>query len=157
MPARLFIVAMVGILVLSATMRARDENINPVNHALTEEECSACHLAFPAAMLASTSWNHLMSSLESHFGEDASLDEESITAITDYLNSSSADSSWTGNRFSRGQTNDWPIRITETDHWLREHRNLSFKDPSNSEDIIRSNCLACHGNAANGDFRVDDA
>ena len=157
MPARLFLVVMVGILVLSATMRARDENINPVNHALTEEECSACHLAFPAAMLASTSWNHLMSSLESHFGEDASLDEESITAITDYLNSSSADSSWTGNRFSRGQTNEWPIRITETDHWLREHRNLSFKDPSNSEDIIRSNCLACHGNAANGDFRVDDA
>ena len=83
MPARLFIVAMVGILVLSATMRARDENINPVNHALTEEECSACHLAFPAAMLPSTSWTRLMSSLESHFGEDASLDEESITAITD--------------------------------------------------------------------------
>jgi len=157
MPARLFLVVITGLLLLSALVRVRDESISPVNHALTEEECSACHLAFPAAMLPSTSWTRLMSSLESHFGEDASLDEESITAITDYLNSSSADSLWTGNRFSRGQTNEWPIRITETDHWLREHRNLSFKDASNVEDIIRSNCLACHGKAANGDFRVDDA
>ena len=65
---------MMGLLIFSASMRIRDEDIKPVNHALTEEECSACHLAFPAAMLPSTSWSRLMSSLESHFGEDASLD-----------------------------------------------------------------------------------
>lgn len=157
MPARLFLVAMMGFLVLSAIMRARDENISPVDHALTEEECSACHLAFPAAMLPSTSWTRLMSSLESHFGEDASLDEDSVTAITNYLNSNSADSSWIGNRFSRGQTNDWPIRITETDHWLREHKNQSFKNALNFEDINKSDCVACHDKAAKGDFRVNDA
>lgn len=157
MPARLFLAATMGLLVLSAIMRARDENISPVNHALTEEECSACHLAFPAAMLPSTSWTRLMNSLESHFGEDASLDEDSVTAITNYLNSNSADSSWTGNRFSRGQTNDWPIRITETDHWLREHKNQSFKSALTFEDINQSDCVACHDNAANGDFRVNDA
>lgn len=157
MPARLFLVAMMGFLVLSAIMRARDENISPVDHALTEEECSACHLAFQAAMLPSTSWTRLMSSLESHFGEDASLDEDSVTAITNYLNSNSADSSWIGNRFSRGQTNDWPIRITETDHWLREHKNQSFKNALNFEDINKSDCVACHDKAAKGDFRVNDA
>ena len=98
-----------------------------------------------------------MSSLESHFGEDASLDEDSVTAITNYLKLNSADSSWTGNRFSRGQTNDWPIRITETDHWLREHENQSFKNALNFDDIYRSDCVACHDNAANGDYRVNDA
>ena len=157
MPARLFLFAMMALLILSATMRVRDENISPVNHDLTEEECSACHLAFPAAMLPSTSWTRLMNSLESHFGEDASLDEDSVSAITNYLKLNSADSSWIGNRFSRGQTNDWPIRITETDHWLREHENQSFKNALNFDDIYRSDCVACHDNAANGDYRVNDA
>ncbi|OED38010.1 hypothetical protein AB833_21435 [Chromatiales bacterium (ex Bugula neritina AB1)] len=157
MLARLFLLAMMGFLFLSASMRARDERISPVNHALTKEECSACHFAFPAAMLPSASWTRLMSSLESHFGEDASLDEASVAAITKYLNSNSADSSWIGNRFSRGQTNNWPIRITETDHWLREHKNQSFKNTSSSEDIYQSDCVACHDNAVKGDFRVNDA
>ena len=157
MPTRLFLGIMIGLLILSAGMRARDQKIDPVDHALTEEECSACHFAFPAAMLPSKSWTHLMNSLESHFGEDASLDEESVTVITNYLNANSADSSWAGNRFSRGQTNAWPNRITETDHWLREHKNLSFTDASKLEDIKRSDCTACHDNAAEGDFHVDDA
>ena len=155
MAARLFLIAMIGFLVLSASMRIRDENISPVSHALTKEECSECHFAFPAAMLPAISWSQLMSSLESHFGEDASLDEDSVTAITNYLNSNSADSSWIGNRFSRAQANDWPIRITETDHWLREHKNQTFKNV-NFDVIIRSDCVACHENAANGDFGVND-
>ena len=152
MVARLFLVAVIGLLVLGASMRARDEKIRPVNHALTKEECSACHLAFPAAMLPATSWTSMMNSLESHFGEDASLDEDTVASITNYLNSNSADSSWIGNRFSRGQTNDWPTRVTETDHWLREHKNQSFKTVD-FEDIYRSDCEACHEDAASGDFR----
>ncbi len=152
MAARLFLVAVMGFLVLSASMRVRNENIDPVNHALTKEECSACHFAFPPSMLPATSWTDMMNTLESHFGEDASLDEDSVASITDYLNSNSADASWIGNRFSRGQTNDWPIRITETDHWLREHKNQSFKT-EDFENIYRSDCVACHDNAANGDFR----
>lgn len=157
MAARLFLAAMMVLLVLSASMRVRDENISPVNHALTQEECSACHFAFPAAMLPSTSWTRLMSSLESHFGEDASLDEDSVIEITNYLKLNSADSSWAGNRFSRGQTHDWPIRITETDHWLREHKNQSFKNAINFDDINQSDCVACHDNAADGDYRANDA
>jgi len=157
MPTRLFLGIMIGLLILSAGMRARDQKINPVNHALTQEECSACHLAFPAAMLPSKSWTHLMNSLESHFGEDASLDEESVTAIANYLNANSADSSWAGNRFSRGQTRAWPIRITETDHWLREHKNQSFTDAAKLEDIKRSDCAACHDSAAEGNFHFNDA
>ncbi len=157
MLARLFLVAMLGFLVLSALMRTRDESIGPINHALTEEECSACHMAYQAAMLPSKSWTRLMNSLDSHFGEDASLDEESLTTIAKHLRSNSADSSWMGNRFSRGQTNEWSIRITESDHWLREHKNISFKNSVSFEDILQTDCLACHDNAEKGDFRVDDA
>jgi len=151
MAARLFLAAVIGCLILSASMRVRDETISPVNHALTEEECSACHFAFPPSMLAAASWTRMMTTLESHFGEDASLDEDSVAAITHYLVSNSADSAWTGNRFSRGQTNDWPIRVTQTDHWLREHKNQSFKT-GDLKDIYRSDCVACHENAPNGDF-----
>ena len=152
MVGRLFLFAVIGLLVLSASMRVREEKISPINHTLTREECSACHFAFPPSMLAAASWTDMMNTLESHFGEDASLDEDSVASITNYLNSNSADASWIGNRFSRGQTNDWPIRITETDHWLREHKNQSFKT-EDFENIYRSDCVACHDNAANGDFR----
>jgi hypothetical protein len=157
MLARLFILAMVGLVILSAGMRVRDERVEPVSHSLTDEECSACHLVYPAAMLSSASWTELMTSLESHFGEDASLDDESVSAITRYLTSNAADSTWTGNRFSRGQINDWPIRITETDYWLREHKNQTFIDPTNSEMMNQSDCAACHESAAKGDFYVHDA
>ncbi len=157
MLGRLFILAMVGLVILSAGMRLRDEGVEPVSHSLTDEECSACHLAYPSAMLASASWTKLMTSLESHFGEDASLDHKSVSTITRYLTSNAADSTWTGNRFSRGQVNDWPIRITETDFWLREHKNQTFIEPTNSETINQSDCAACHEGAAKGDFHVRDA
>ena len=152
MAARLVLVAVIGFLVISAGMRLRNEKIDPVTHVLTVEECSACHFAFPPSMLAAASWTSMMSTLESHFGEDASLDEDSVAAIENYLELNSADSSWIGNRFSRGQTNDWPIRVTQTDHWLREHKNQLFKTAEN-RDIYRTDCVACHDDAADGDFR----
>ena len=155
--ARLFLGIMIGLLAISAAMRVRDQTISPVTHELTKEECSGCHFAFPGAMLPSKSWTHLMNSLESHFGEDASLDEASVAEITSYLNSNSADSSWIGNRFSRGQTREWPDRVTETDYWLREHKNQSFKDPINLKDISPVDCVACHDDASRGIFDVDDA
>ena len=157
MLSRLFILSMTALVILSGGMRARDEKVDPVTNSLADEECSACHLAYPAAMLPSISWQKLMTSLESHFGEDASLDNESVNQITEYLISQAADSHWAGNRFSRGQMNDWPIRITETDYWLREHKNQSFKDPINLEDISPVDCVACHDDASRGIFDVDDA
>ncbi|MDF1746955.1 MAG: hypothetical protein P1V19_24910 [Gimesia sp.] len=154
--ARLFLGIMIGLLSASAAMRVRDQTIGPVTHELTNEECSECHFAFPGDMLPSRSWIELMNSLESHFGEDASLDQESVAEIINYLDSNSADSSWFGNRFSRGQTREWPDRITETDYWLREHKNQLFTDPVSLENISPVDCAACHDNASKGIFNVDD-
>jgi len=154
---RLFLISMLSLLIFSTSMRVRDENLSPVNHSLTIEECSACHLAFPAAMLPAESWGRLMRQLDSHFGEDASIDDKSMIAILEYLQSNSADSSWIGNRFSRGQSGAWSTRITESDHWLREHSNLNFMKESNSEFINKTDCTACHEGAAKGDFDVHDA
>tara|TARA_X000000950_G_scaffold5955_1_gene6418 strand:+ start:3089 stop:3535 length:447 start_codon:yes stop_codon:yes gene_type:complete len=147
---------MIGLLTASAAMRVRDQTIGPVTHELTNEECSECHFAFPGDMLPSRSWIELMNSLESHFGEDASLDQESVAEIINYLDSNSADSSWFGNRFSRGQTREWPDRITETDYWLREHKNQLFTDSVSLENISPVDCAACHDNASKGIFNVDD-
>lgn len=154
--ARLFLGIMIALLSASAAMRVRDQTIGPVTHELTNEECSECHVAFPGDMLPSRSWIELMNSLESHFGEDASLDQESVAEIINYLDSNSADSSWFGNRFSRGQTREWPDRITETDYWLREHKNQLFTDPVSLENISPVDCVACHDNASKGIFNVDD-
>ena len=39
-----------------------------------QQECAACHVAYPPGMLPKTSWQHLMDNLPRHYGTDASLD-----------------------------------------------------------------------------------
>lgn len=153
----IMLLTLCGLLIFSSTLRLRDERIQPVTHALTEAECAACHMAYPAAMLSSVRWAELMQGLDSHFGEDASLDDETVTEITRYLQSEAADAAWYGNRFRRAQVNPWPLRITETDAWRREHRNINFQDPTTDRDRQPGDCLSCHQNADQGDFHVIDA
>ena len=38
------------------------------------EECSACHIAYPARFLTAASWQEMMRTLDEHFGADASVD-----------------------------------------------------------------------------------
>ncbi len=67
-----------------------------VTDPLTRTECSACHMAYPAALLPARSWTALMADLPNHFGEDASLDEASRGQIESYLVANAADSSGAG-------------------------------------------------------------
>ena len=43
-----------------------------------QQECAACHLAYPPGMLPAPSWKRIMGGLEHHYGTDASLDEASV-------------------------------------------------------------------------------
>jgi hypothetical protein len=51
----------------------------------TRDECSACHIAYPPALLPKASWNAILDDLSNHFGEDASLPAESVAQIRAYL------------------------------------------------------------------------
>jgi len=56
-------------------------------------ECASCHTLYPPNLLPKESWVKLMSDLENHFGDDASLDEEDNSLILAFLVENSAETS----------------------------------------------------------------
>lgn len=118
-----------------------------------QKECGDCHMAFHPTLLPATSWQGIMTSLDDHFGEDASLPASTAAAISDYLRANSAETSdsLAANVF-RKVSETRPLEITQAPFWLRRHEHVSeatFKAaPVNS----RQNCAACHGDATAGTF-----
>jgi len=114
----------------------------------TAQQCSACHMAYPAELLPARSWQKLMSDLSHHFGEDASLSDRDRAAIAAYLTAHAADgpaSGREGERFLRGLSpSATPLRITDTPYWRRRHGEISPRRFSDSEVKTAANCGACH-------------
>jgi len=50
-----------------------------------QQECAACHLAYPPGLLPRQSWIRLMNNLEQHFGSDASIDLKDVQEISVWL------------------------------------------------------------------------
>ncbi len=114
-----------------------------------DEECASCHLAFPPQMLDANSWRAMMNDLTKHFGTDASLDEKRRVAIADFLNANA------GGR-KTGVTIDATgkplLRITQTERFIRKHREVSPAVYQRASIKSPANCTACHANAAAGDY-----
>jgi len=94
---------------------------------ITATECGDCHQPYGADALPQGSWRRIMGDLSNHFGEDASLDNQTRDHITNYLVSNTA-------------AGDGPLRITET-RW--------FRSAHNGEARLRQggkwmNCDSCH-------------
>lgn len=110
---------------------------------LYRQECASCHLAYPPGLLPAASWRRLMETLPTHFGSDASLDPDSVRALSGWLQAHAA----------RATPAAAPEnRITRSRWFLREHDEIDasvWKRPS-----VRSpaHCAACHGGAEQGDF-----
>jgi len=112
--------------------------------ALQKSQCSDCHLAFPAPLLPARSWKAIMTTLDNHFGEDASLDEADRAAIEDYLTANAADTGGNTAWMMRGVKPDETIlRITEMPWWVRQH-NHEVSQRSWTRAGTKSNCAACH-------------
>lgn len=128
--------------------------VKPVTaDAAWQKECGDCHMAFHPTLLPAASWEKIMSSLDDHFGEDASLPAETATAIAAFLKANSAETSDSlpANVF-RKVSDTRPLEITQTPFWLRLHDEIPdavFKVPPVNS---RQNCAACHGDAASGTF-----
>lgn len=118
-------------------------------------ECGACHLAYPPALLPERSWRKIMSGLERHFGQDASLDAATAREISDFLVRHSADRA-AGKRASKvmrslgaGET---PLRISETPWFVRKHDEVSPQVWKRSKVGSAASCAACHPGAERGDY-----
>ena len=112
-----------------------------------KQECSACHVAYPAGMLPAGSWKRLMGGLNKHYGTDASLDEKSLAEISGWLDGHAG----TYKRVSEMPPED---RITKSAWFIRKHneREVSPAVWKRASVGSASNCIACHTNAAQGSF-----
>lgn len=120
-----------------------------------QAECSACHVAYPPALLPERSWRKLMGGLERHFGSDASLDAATAKEITAFLASQSADraSSRTSAKVLRGiAPGDTPLRITATAWFQRQHDEIRADVWKRPKVGSPANCAACHSGADQGDY-----
>jgi nitrate/TMAO reductase-like tetraheme cytochrome c subunit len=111
-----------------------------------QQECGACHLAYPPDLLPTRSWQRIMNTLNKHFGTDASLDASVAKELSIWLTANAG----TGKRARQAPPED---RITRAPWFEREHDEVAaatWKLP-----VVKSaaNCAACHTKADQGDFR----
>ncbi len=139
---------------LAAPLHA-DERMPVVTDELTKAECSACHMAYQPGFLPARSWKTIMSTLDSHFGEDASLSEADRSAIEAYLVANAADAGGRNSWMLRGVgENDYILRISEMPWWVREHRG-EVSQRAWARAGSKANCTACHRGADQGWYDDD--
>ncbi len=108
-------------------------------------ECASCHLPFSPSLLSGPDWKRVMGNLERHYGDNAGLDTATRSEIEAYLLRHAG----AGNRVVGAGD---PPRMTATDGFRREHRNVRatlWRDPRVKS---AANCAACHTGAEQGRF-----
>jgi hypothetical protein len=110
-----------------------------------EQECSACHIAFPPTLMPAASWARIMGNLSHHFGTDASLDAGAMKEI----------SGWIGlhaGTYKRVHEEPPQDRITRSVWFVRQHDEVSAATWKIPAVKSAANCGACHTTAKQGDF-----
>jgi len=119
---------------------------------LYQQECAACHLAFPPALLSAASWQHLMSGLPRHFGTDASLDAATHQILASWLTVNAG----TYRKVVREAAPPPQDRITRAAWFVREHGEVPAAAWARPAIKSAANCAACHPRAEQGEFSEHD-
>lgn len=119
------------------------------------KECGACHLAYQPQFLPKRSWEKIMNTLDSHFGDSAALDDALKSELQGYLAKNSADAS--SSKISRKMLDslgagETPLRITDTPYFKRKHREVRADVFKRKSIGSPANCPACHLSADKGDY-----
>jgi mono/diheme cytochrome c family protein len=110
-----------------------------------QQECVACHAAYPPGMLPAASWNRVMNSLKRHYGVDASLDPATLKELSAWLAANAG-------TYKRVREEPFQDRITLSAWFIGKHREVpaaTWKRPAVNS---AANCAACHTQADKGDF-----
>lgn len=139
---------------------SRQKEVKAVDNKTYQDECSACHLAYQPGLLTSKSWEKLLNdkALNDHFGENASLDKDSLKVIYDYAMANAADKSYfkRSRKIAAAEDGTAPLRITEVRYIKRKHHDLPEKMVKGNKDVKSlSYCNACHTKAEEGNYDND--
>ena len=139
----------------------RQKEVKAVDNKTYKDECGSCHFAYPPGLLPGKSWAKLLDekALANHFGEDASLDKDTLKTIHDYAMANAAEKSY----YKRSrkialatEDGDAPLRITEVRYIKRKHHDIPEKMTKGNKDVKSlSYCNACHTKAEEGIFDED--
>lgn len=142
-PDWLISVAVVASFLFSAPVYA-DTPISSASNPNWKAECGSCHVAYPPSLLPADSWRALMSSLDQHFGVDASVDTKSAVEIGAFLVKHAGK--------ARGVTAKPILRITATPWFKHEHDEVNAALWQHALVKTPANCAACHRAAEQGNF-----
>ena len=110
-----------------------------------QQECAACHVAYPPGMLPASSWQRIVNGLQRHYGTDASLDPSTAKQLSIWLTANAG----TENRLSAGPPDD---RITRSPWFIRKHHEVPTAAWTLPAVRSAANCSACHTRSEQGDF-----
>lgn len=135
---------------------AEPGDVGPNTSPLYVKECGSCHFPFQPGFLPERSWRHIMSTLSSHFGDNAELQDTERAAVLAYLVAGSAEKAH--NARSREvmailKPDELPLRVTGVLYVGGLHG--GFLDPrflGKPRVTTLSDCSACHPRAVDGRF-----
>ena len=109
-------------------------------------------LCIPPNILPKKSWELIMSDLENHFGDDASIDEGTNKNILAFLvknsaETSSMESSW---NFLNSIGDKDIIAMSDTIFWKETHKDIDKKLYNHKDIKNKANCKACHSDIEKG-------
>ena len=140
-------------LVLLGRMPPKGIPANAVNATYTRT-CGVCHAPYHPSLLPAASWNAVLGQLNNHFGMDNSkLPAPAIAEIAGFLATHAAEA-WdteAGVRFRMVSASE-PRRITATPGWRSLHAPVPVSWFARRSVGSKSNCSACHRDAASGHF-----
>ena len=135
-----------------------------VKDEITKAECSDCHTVFPPKYLTSGGWKKIMAGLDDHFGDDASLDADTVKHIEAYLISKAMDAS--KNPITKARVKSAikkgtfdTMRIFKIGKLGKKHRGelyIKMKKDLCMESGSGTNCIVCHKGAERGVFEEFD-
>lgn len=110
-----------------------------------QQECSACHVAYPPGLLPAASWQRVMNNLPRHYGADASLDPATVKELTAWLVANAGS-------YKRVREQPPEDRITRSAWFVRKHDEVPARTWKLPAVKSAANCTACHSQAEQGDF-----
>ena len=136
---------------LAGVAQADDLRLPAGAPAAFQNECGACHLAFPPRLLVAEDWRRVMAGLDRHYGDNAGLDAPTRRAIETYLVGNAGKPQKLGS--SGTAASDEAPRLTATAWFKRKHHEVPQAYWRHAEVRGPSNCAACHKQAVAGSSR----
>jgi Dihaem cytochrome c len=150
------VLALLGLAALCSVAFAAPRIFPTITDAAYFTECGTCHMAYPPQLMPARSWQRVMGSLDSHFGDSARLDGATQAKIGDYLAKNAADKADNYESMSVMASihgSDTPERITKVPYIEGLH--AAVLDPvwqGNPRPKTLAQCSVCHYRAEQGDF-----